>query len=430
MSSGLASGDRVCIIGGGPAGSFAALHLLRQMKERNLALEVLIFEPRDFSRPGPGGCNKCAGVLSTRLLHGLCLLELCLPDDIIQSHVRAYGIRLDGEHLRIEQPDPSRQIVSVYRGGGPRMLSGEPVASFDQVLLRQACMRGARHIPSRVRRVTREDRPVVHTARESFPADLIILATGVNSRSPLDDSFGYQPPQTAVMAQDEFLLPEGWPENEVRAYFGRPAGLLFGALIPKGRYLNISLLGQDLSTDAVSDFIEAQSLTAELPSSPGSLCGCTPRIAVSASGKFVGTRWVAVGDAAVSRLYKDGIGSAFFSAQRAIEVVLQEGLSGNALRRHYAPYCRQIARDNRYGRFLFQIWSLANRSRLLRRMWKHAIQFEADWPPERRVHIRILWSMLSGDDAYEDLFKLLLSPAAMVGLWRGLRGAKTGKTEV
>lgn len=427
MRMGLVDGDRVCIIGGGPAGTFAALHLLRQMRERNLELEVLIFEPRDFNRPGPGGCNKCAGILSTRLLQGLRLLDLSLPENIIQSRVHAYAVHLDDEYLRIEQPDPDRQIVSIYRGAGPRMLVGEPVESLDQFLLTQACARGARHIPSRVRRVIRGDRPLVQTAEESFPADLVILATGVNSRAPLDASFGYQRPETAVMAQDEFLLPEGWPEDQVSAYFGPPAGLIFGALIPKGKYLNVSLLGQGLSTDAVSDFIEARTFSPALPL-PGSLCGCTPRIAVGASRKFFGTRWVAVGDAAVSRLYKDGIGSAFFSSQRAIEVLMREGFSRAAFRRKYAPYCHRVSRDNQYGKFLFRMWSLTHRNMLLRRMWKHAIQIEADWPLDRRVHIRILWGMLTGDDNYRNLFKLALSPAAIVGMLRGLRIPKAGKS--
>lgn len=425
MSLGLVRGDRVCIIGGGPAGSFAALHLLRHVEERDLDLEVLIFEPRDYSRPGPGGCNKCAGILSSRLMQGLHSLDLSLPHNVIQSVVQSYAVHLDGETLRLTNPDPGKQIVSIYRGAGPRMLTGEPVASFDQFLLNHAVDRGARHIPSRVRSVTYEDRPMVQTARESFQADLIVLASGVNSRAPLGDDFGYQPPETAVMAQDEFLLPQGWPADQVSAHFDKPAGLIFGALIPKGKYMNVSLLGRNLSTDAVSDFIEAQAMSYHLHSTVGSLCGCTPRIAVGTSKKYFGRRWVAVGDAAVSRLYKDGIGSAFFSAKRAIDVALQKGISANAFRRHYAPFCRNVAADNRYGRYLFRIWALTYRNRLLRRVWRHAIQAEAGWPSDRRVHIRILWGMLTGDDPYRELFKLSISPLAMLGLLNGLRISKT-----
>jgi flavin-dependent dehydrogenase len=421
MSLGLVQGDRVCIIGGGPAGSFAALHLLRHMEDKNLDLEVLIFEPRDFGRPGPRGCNKCAGILSSRLMQGLHSLGLELSEDVVQSTVQSYAVHLDGDTLRLTNPNLGKQIVSVYRGAGPRMLTGEPEASFDQFLLDHAVARGAQLVPSRVRFVTHGERPIVHTANESFEADLIVLATGVNSRSPLDDDFGYQPPETAVMAQDEFLLPDGWPADQVSAHFDKPAGLIFGALIPKGKYLNVSLLGRDLSTDAVSDFVEAHSMSYNLHSISGSLCGCSPRIAVGTSKKYYGRRWVAVGDAAVTRLYKDGIGSAFFSAKRAMDIAMRRGISATAFRRYYAPFCRGVAVDNRYGKHLFRFWALTYRSRLLRRMWTQAIQAEADWPSDRRVHNRILWGMLTGDDSYRELFRLLISPSAILGLLNGLR---------
>jgi flavin-dependent dehydrogenase len=104
----LSNGDRVCIVGGGPAGSFAALHLLRFMKESDLNLEVIIFEPRDFTKPGPGGCNRCAGILSSRLMKGLEELEIELPEEVIQAEVRAYALHLKGNSLRIDQPNPDR----------------------------------------------------------------------------------------------------------------------------------------------------------------------------------------------------------------------------------------------------------------------------------------------------------------------------------
>jgi flavin-dependent dehydrogenase len=362
-------------------------------------------------------------------MQGLRSLDLTLPDEVVQSIVHAYAVNLDGEILRFTNPDPDKQIVSVYRGAGPRMLSGEPVASFDRFLLNQAIARGARHVRSRVRSVTRSPRPIVHTARESYQADLVILATGVNSRAPLDADFGYQAPETAVMAQDEFLLPEGWSSDQVSAHFGKPAGLIFGALIPKGKYLNVSLLGKGLSTDAVSDFLSAQGMDMHLNQERSSLCGCTPRIAVGLSKKFFGTRWVAVGDAAVSRLYKDGIGSAFFSARRAVEVMMEKGISAQAFRRHYAPFCRRVAADNRYGRYLYFMWALTYKSRILRRLWRQAIQVEAEAPRDQRVHIRILWGMLTGDDPYRELFMQSISPSALLGMLKGLRISETEKSK-
>jgi flavin-dependent dehydrogenase len=305
----LYKGNRVCIIGGGPAGSFAALHLLRYSKEVGRNLDIRIFEPRDFSRPGPGGCNRCAGILSSRLVKGLAQIDIELPREAIQAEVYAYAVHLKGNSFRIDRPDPSRKILSIYRGAGPRLSGNDSIVSFDQTLLNIACERGAKHVKARVRQVTWEDRPVVCTAHGKYPADLVVLATGVNSRAPLSPSFGYRPPMTSIMAQDEILMPSGWPEDQVNAYFLSPPGLEFGALTPKGLYLNVSLLGKKMTTDAINDFFEAQNLQSQLGESLVSLCGCTPRISVSASRKYFGDRWVGVGDAAVTRLYKDGIGS-------------------------------------------------------------------------------------------------------------------------
>src|SRR3989304_9974640 len=67
----LAPGSRVLIAGGGPAGSFSALHLLHYARQAGLDLEVILLEPRDFGQPGPGGCNKSAGIFSSTLIRVL-----------------------------------------------------------------------------------------------------------------------------------------------------------------------------------------------------------------------------------------------------------------------------------------------------------------------------------------------------------------------
>lgn len=69
----LINGSRVVIVGGGPAGSFTALHLLNLSVEAHLDLDVIVIEARDFNRPGLGSCNKCAGIYpphSSRIWNG------------------------------------------------------------------------------------------------------------------------------------------------------------------------------------------------------------------------------------------------------------------------------------------------------------------------------------------------------------------------
>ncbi len=417
----LSDGDRVCIIGGGPAGSFAALQLLAQTDQLGMRLEVMIFEPRDFSIPGAGGCNRCAGIISTRLIHNLESLEISLPDDVIQSEIRAYSIHLNQEIMKIDRPDPEYRIVSIYRGGGPRLHPFGSVTSFDGFLLSEACARGAERSRARAIAVTWDGKPIIHTAQDRFAADLVILATGVNSRSPLGDEFGYQPPRTEIMAQDEFPLPEGWPSDQVHSYFQKPPGLVFGALIPKGSYVNISLLGRGLAADAISDFIKAHELNEDLPFSSGSLCGCMPRIAVGLGKRYFGDRWVAVGDAAVTRLYKDGIGAAFSTAKKAVHTALTVGISEAAFRKGYRPLCNEIAKDNNYGRILFRLWDLTLRFRVLMRVWVGIIKSEEDLPRSQRIHSRILWGMFTGSEPYRQLYRKLFSKGSIILLYRIVR---------
>jgi flavin-dependent dehydrogenase len=421
----LVNGSRVVIVGGGPAGCLTALHLLRLAAEVGLSLDVTILEARDFNRPGPGGCNKCAGILSSGLLRNLETIGLSLPPDVIQAELDAYVLHLSGMQLTIHRPDPARRIVSIYRGSGPRL--GEPPFphSFDSWLLDQARERGANVRRARAQIVRPGSRPVVATAHEQFEADLVVLATGVNSRAPLDPAWRYRPPRTEIMAQDEVPLPGGLIGDGVHIFFDHPPGLIFGGLIPKGRYANISLLGRKLPPDAVSDFLEGNQLASLLPDGVPVLCGCTPRVAVSAASGYYADRLVVVGDAAITRLYKDGIGAAFTTAEAAARTAIERGISKQDFAAGYRPVCRRIATDNLYGRLLFRLWAAAQRSPSLLALWRKAILAEADLPPAAHLHTRLLWSMFTGDEPYRKIFWLSFSWPALRGLWLGALGANT-----
>ena len=417
----LENGSRVVIIGGGPAGSFAALHLLHYAAEAGLRLDITILEARDFSRPGPGGCNKCAGVLSASLIRNLERLSLHIPPEVIQSELNTYVLHLGEIELSINQPDPHRQILSVYRGGGPRLGSPPPARSFDNWLLEQARERGASVRMARVHTVQSGTKPTVVTARQEYTADLVVLATGVNSRAPLSRAWDYKPPLTEIMAQDEVPFPAGFSDHTVHIFFDYPPGLIFGGLIPKGRYANISLLGHRISPDAVNDFLEGQGLMALFPDGSPGMCGCTPRVAVSPASNYYADRLVAVGDAAVTRLYKDGIGAAFITAEAAARTAVQRGVASRDFAAGYRPICRRIAADNRYGRWLFRLWSIRQHSPFLLRIWARAILAEASLPPAAQVNSRALWDMFTGSESYRRLFWLSVNRTALFNLWQGAR---------
>ena len=63
----LRDNDRVAIIGAGPAGSLFGYTLLRLARRAKLKLRVTLYDPRDFTKPGPAGCSGCVGVINGSL---------------------------------------------------------------------------------------------------------------------------------------------------------------------------------------------------------------------------------------------------------------------------------------------------------------------------------------------------------------------------
>lgn len=416
----LKNGSQVIIVGGGPSGSFAALHLLAQAANLKLEIQVTILEARDFSQPGPGGCNKCAGILSSGLVRNLERLQLRLPPEVIQSELDTYILHGDEFQLPIHLPEPRRRIISIYRGGGPHR-GGRPLPhSFDHWLLQQAQLRGAEIRKTRVRSIQFDPHPRVLTAREEFKPELVVLATGVNSHLELDPALGYGSPLTEVMAQDEIPLPSGQEDNVVHIFFDHPAGLIFGGLIPKNQFANISLLGHHLPADAMQQFLHYNEIGAILPEGAVSLCGCSPRVSVSPARGFYSDQFVAVGDAAVTRLYKDGIGSAFLTAEAAAVTAVRRGISKQDFALGYQPACWHITRDNFYGKLLFRMWDFLRSSQPLRKAWMQAIQYEGGLPPSKRIHTFILWGMFTGDESYRSMFWKLASLPSFASFMRGI----------
>lgn len=421
----LINGSRVVIIGGGPAGSFFAMHLVREAEKAHLQLEVVLFEARDFNKPGPAGCNKCAGILSAASLSKLSSSGLQIPKEIIQAELDSYILHIEGAQLAVSSESLSRRIVSVYRGSGPNPGSLPLPLSFDGWLLERARKMGVEVRKARVMKILKGSRPVVETARESIEADLVVVATGVNSRSPLDKVWNYHPPVVEVMVQKEVYLSDDSLGCSVHIFLGPPSELIFGGLIPKGRYANISLLGKELPHDSLSQFLDREEMIPLLSEKPPLLCGCYPKVGISTASGYFADRMVVIGDAAVARLYKDGIGAAFMTSEAAAATAVWRGISKKDFSKSYKPVCRKIAVDNFFGHLLFRLWNITRRSPFLLNTLKQSILAEADLDQGKRVNTRVLWGLFTGDESYRKIMFLLISlPAfrtmisSMVKAWR------------
>ncbi len=161
----LTDGSSIAVIGGGPAGSFFAYFLLQLAERVGLALDVDLYEPRDFRQPAPQGCNMCGGIVSESLVQNLAVEGINLPPSVVQRGIDSYVLHTDVGSVRIELPLHEMRIGAVHRGAGPRDVTERKWQSFDRHLLEQALARGAKHVPARVDDVGREDgRPLIKVA--------------------------------------------------------------------------------------------------------------------------------------------------------------------------------------------------------------------------------------------------------------------------
>ncbi len=171
------TGPRVGIIGGGPAGSLFALYLLHYSEEKGIHPETTIYQQRNFDEPGPKGCKGCAGILSMSLLSNLTGLGLTMPKEIIQTRIEQYTVHSPYTSISMSNPEKGIQIVSVYRGCGPRISHYADSISFDGWLLREAQNRGVRVENQKVSYAYLGTESGVEVAGQKIEYDLVVLAS-------------------------------------------------------------------------------------------------------------------------------------------------------------------------------------------------------------------------------------------------------------
>src|SRR5512142_1984156 len=131
----LEDGSRVAVIGGGPAGSLFSYFLLTFAERMDLSLSVDIYEPRDFTRPGPQGCNMCGGIVSESLVQALALEGIDLPPTVVQRGIDSYVFHTGEDSVRLDTPLHEKRIAAVHRGGGPLGVSEARWDGLDGHLL-------------------------------------------------------------------------------------------------------------------------------------------------------------------------------------------------------------------------------------------------------------------------------------------------------
>lgn len=428
----LTDGSRVGVIGGGPAGSFFSYFCLDMAERVGLDLQLDIYEPRDFSLPAPHGCNMCGGIVSESLVQTLAAEGINLPATVVQRGIESYMLHMDVGNVRIDSPMQETRIAAVHRGLGPRSIKEVKWNSFDGFLQKLAVDKGATLIHDSVNHVSWSDgRPRLETKKGSSAVyDLLVVAVGVNSSALKlfqQPELSYKPPLTVKTAIFEHYLGEETVSkivgDSMHVFLLNMPRLEFAAIIPKGDYVTICMLGEDIDNNMVDSFLNSPEVKACLPSellADRSSCRCKPRINVQGAFQPYADRLLFVGDCGVTRLYKDGIGAAYRTGKAAATTAVFQGISAESFERHFWPVCRSIRRDNSYGKVTFAFTREIQKWRFARRALLRMIAGEQRDRSGGQRMSRAVWDIFTGSAPYKEVLVRSVHPLHLIRLFWNL----------
>jgi len=417
----LSDGSRVAVIGGGPAGSFFGFFLLKMAESVALDLAVDIYEPRFFTHRGPAGCNHCGGIISESLVQMLAAEGINLPPTVVQRGIDSYVLHTDLGDVTIKAPRDEKRIAAVYRGNGPRESEPVHVAGFDRHLLDLTTAQGATVVRKVVQEITWPNgRPeLICTDGSAAQYDLVAVAAGVNSQAfnvlnsaPRD----YVAPKTMKTFICEFRLGAErvaeWFGTAMHVFLLDIPRLTFAALIPKGEFVTLAMLGEDLDDPLVETFLATPEVRRCFPDEvvPPLACHCYPRINIDAATRPYGDRIVWVGDSGVARLYKDGIGSAYRTAKAAAKAAVFNGISAKDFEKHFWPACRALDVDNTIAKLIFGVTHMIQKMKFLRRGVLRMTALEQADPRSSGRMSGVLWDVFTGSAPYREVLQRTMQP--------------------
>ena len=447
------------VVGGGPAASFFAIRALRTARDLHRTLDLTILERKSevfFYHPSDAksweGCTYCAGGISPRLADALRQNHISLPDEIVEG--RADEVIVHGDWKNIELPVPQgREMLSVFRGSRPRQRPNRHT-NFDSFLLDRAVQEGARVLTADVQDITRSSsgrpvvryRPAAGDGSAELEADFAVIAGGVNRKPGMDLESdpvfaalarmipGFRPPRvrkaliTCMQAPEDVLRTmEG--EVHFAQHGSKRLSIEMCSLIPKGNWMTVVLLGKSIDQAGPSQYLTVARDYTELPhiarllprtAQLRTMCACSPNMVVAAARRPLGDRIALVGDMAVSRLYKDGLYSAYVTSSALAECIMTEGVDEASLMRRYWPVVRGFDMDNRSGRRVFLLSRIVFSRPLLSRVVYQALVTEKKTKPAQKRRLTdALWDMASGDSSYRRILSSMFHPASIWSMTTG-----------
>ena len=432
----LKDGSQVAVIGAGPAGTFFAQFARRLAGEKGLDLSITLFDAKNFLCQGPSGCNMCAGVVSENLVEKLKQINIVLPAEKVQRTISGFYYRSRAGGFLLNQVADRKNIVTVFRGNGPRYCIDDTNISFDDFLLDHVKRQGAKVISKPVSAIVLPIYPAdkiqlvygTKNNKKKFAADLVVCAFGLNTKmiSHLKSlAFGYQPPRTLKAYQAEYLLGRDFIKkkygNNIYIFAMGLKRLRFVAIVPKDEYITVSLVGrEDANKNDLAEFMKSKLMGEILPDGwlmSNKYCHCQPLIATTPAKHPFTDRLVIIGDASFSRYYKNGLESAFVTARLAAETAFNSGISKAAFRQGYHKQAKKlIIKDNFYGRALFRVDDFISQRDQLAKIF-----FQLTNPKNKNsIAVRlqqILWNLFTGNIPYRKIFLKTLKPLLLFRLF-------------
>ncbi|RMG61030.1 MAG: hypothetical protein D6713_01240 [Deltaproteobacteria bacterium] len=422
----------VGIIGAGPAGTFTALNFLRLAREKGVPIRVVLFDRKEFHAVGPRGCNMCAGAIGYLTYEKIRSIGLSLDERVVRRIADGYVFHGMKNEARIYHPQRTG-IYTVFRGGGPVMMTSPSYQSFDRFLLDECLKMGAQFVNARVTAIEREDGefPPRYTVvveggqRESF--NFLVGAFGVNTTISRKFLPAYQPPRTWHTCQAEIEVPSGYIErvmgNMIHLFSTLDRKIRFLAVTPKDRFLTITAIGEHVKIAYLREELRANPVVRRfLPADYEILCHCHPQTPVGCARNPVTQAAAVVGDAFTARYLKNGIDSAFDTAMTLVNAVFSGGISKAALEKLYVrPSVEKIHRDNRFGKILFQVYERILRKRALSEAYIRGVKKEGeDASREDATLTRVLWGIFAGDQPYSEIMREALNPKTVLNFLKML----------
>jgi flavin-dependent dehydrogenase len=419
----LDDGSRVAVIGGGPAGSFFSIFILDMAQRIGMEIDVDIYEPRDYTKPGPVGCNMCGGIISESLVQNLATEGIILPTTIVQRGIDSYMLHMDVGSVRIDTPLQEKRIGAVYRGPGPRDIKEIKWGSFDGHLQELAIQKGAKVVHQRVSGIERSNGFLQIKTRKGEPQDydLMAVAVGVNSsaqRLIKDLDLNYKPPETTkTFIQEYYMGADKIAEQmgtSMHVFLLDLPRLEFAAIIPKGDYVSVCMLGDDIDNELVENFMDSPEVKNCFPPNwdlQSISCHCSPRISIHGAEQPYDDRIVFIGDIGVTRLYKDGIGAAYRTSKAAATTAVFQGISADDFRQHYWPICQKIETDNNIGKVIFLVTTLIQKFRFARRAVLRMTSREQERQGTQRPMSMVLWDTFTGSAPYLEILMRTVRPS-------------------